>query len=511
MPRILLSARWPAMDQTKKKTRCSTYATVAVWLLWVPQAFWAFRVFWPFWVLGPPRWDPKGKARKPIKPRKPKKPRKPIRPTKSGALPGAPNKETCQPRGEPESGPRRPGSRSCGFRGVSGPYGFSGLFGLFGFFGLSGLSGLRNGIPGGGRAYIYTSSPMQLVEMLIADRFLPMKTGGKCSTCGHGVLGPLQNHASRGPCYRCSYKHCRKFELPHAGHPIFKLGNNHITSLKDQAALLLCLVFNSTRVLAHQLTGLGHKVIESLAAALDDCRCRHVMAVEPTITFGNADVESSEWRDVEADEVDLRSSFTDASLTGETMPEVVWEQWCGMVERGRPGSLVLDRLAAPNTSPRSPGAGPIRARDWQPIARRLFVNRHVVLHTDGARAYKLKVPGMLHDHVIHKKKKMKTRDGRLVRRDGKPVWIKPRYTNIFHHKIANGKTLTVVGGTQIIDRAWAFLRDRLRHKYGKPRSEQVQKYVRAAQWCYWNRDEDLWIKTGEMLEALRSMDSHIPA
>ena len=72
---------------------------------------------------------------------------------------------------------------------------------------------------------------------------------------------------------------------------------------------------------------------------------------------------------------------------------------------------------------------------------RWLQNHYVVLDTDGARAYKaVKIPGVIHDWVVHKKKKIK----------GK--WLKPRYAQLFEHKLPNGKTLATKGGTQIIDR-----------------------------------------------------------
>jgi hypothetical protein len=54
---------------------------------------------------------------------------------------------------------------------------------------------------------------------------------------------------------------------------------------------------------------------------------------------------------------------------------------------------------------RAPGPGPIRKRDWAPLARRHLEGKKVILHTDGARAYTLKVPGVVHDNVVHMKKK----------------------------------------------------------------------------------------------------------
>ena len=58
------------------------------------------------------------------------------------------------------------------------------------------------------------------------------------------------------------------------------------------------------------------------------------------------------------------------------------------------------------TKKNSPGPGPIQKRDWKKIGEPLLRDRKVVLHTDGVRAYKLPIPGMLHANVVHKKKRM---------------------------------------------------------------------------------------------------------
>ena len=77
----------------------------------------------------------------------------------------------------------------------------------------------------------------------------------------------------------------------------------------------------------------------------------------------------------------------------------------GLVERGRPSSLILFRLALRMTKKRAPGPGPIRKRDWRPIAQRHLAGKGVILHTDGARAYKMKLAQVIHCNVVHQKKK----------------------------------------------------------------------------------------------------------
>ena len=76
------------------------------------------------------------------------------------------------------------------------------------------------------------------------------------------------------------------------------------------------------------------------------------------------------------------------------------------------------------------------------------------MHTDAAKGYKCKVPGVIHDNVIHAKKR--------VKKNGKWQWRAPNYVRIVKHKIpGTKKTMQVKAGTQIIDRAWRYLKDRI--------------------------------------------------
>ena len=133
---------------------------------------------------------------------------------------------------------------------------------------------------------------------------------------------------------------------------------------------------------------------------------------------------------------------------------VHWEQWAGLVARGRPESLVLIRLQPPSTTVRAPGPGAIPKVEWKPIADKWLKDRHVILHTDSARSYKAKVPGVLHDSVVHQKNPAKVK--------GKWVWKLPNFAKLKTHKLPSGKTIRVKAGTQIIHRAWRFIKDRPR-------------------------------------------------
>ena len=86
---------------------------------------------------------------------------------------------------------------------------------------------------------------------------------------------------------------------------------------------------------------------------------------------------------------------------GET---IMWEQWAGVVQRGRPETLVLHRLNPKLTSKRAPGPGAMRRVEWKTLGEKLLKNRKVVLHTDSAKSYKLTIKGVIHDRVVHCKK-----------------------------------------------------------------------------------------------------------
>lgn len=172
-----------------------------------------------------------------------------------------------------------------------------------------------------------------------------------------------------------------------------------------------------------------------------------------------------------------------------------WEQWCGIVQRGRPETLILHRLMPAMSEARAPGPGAIRKTEWTPLARRHLTNRRVILHTDAAKSYRVKVDGVLHDRVVHCKKRVKGKDGKWR-------WKNPTYVNIVRHKDpVSQKVLRVKSGTQIIDRAWQFLKDLLIvNQNSKVGSVSLRSQIRSAQYEYWRRNQDFWVGTGELVQ-----------
>jgi hypothetical protein len=341
---------------------------------------------------------------------------------------------------------------------------------------------------------LWAANDKQIIGMLIEDGLLQDLGGSKCITCGTGTLSKLKHLAGHGWRYRCAGRGCQKYFKAQANHPIFTVGNGSgFTTLQDQAAVLFCGVANVGITTCHQLTGENHKMIERVYTQLDEVRKVYVEAKENTIKYGMG----AAWKDVEADEVDLRK-FHDSEEVDSGKP-VSWEQWGGVVERGDPRTLMLVRLNPKMTVPRSPGPGAMRKVEWQAFANKHLKDRKVVLHTDGARAYRLKVPGVIHDNVVHQKK--------LVIIKGKKVWLKPRFVKVaVHHLPDKGGKLKVKAGTQIIDRFWSHLRRHLGSNSARVSSHALRRKVRSGQWTYWNKGTDLWVATGEMLTEVHKGD-----
>ncbi|CAE8603513.1 unnamed protein product, partial [Polarella glacialis] len=316
---------------------------------------------------------------------------------------------------------------------------------------------------------------------------------------GKGSLGSLKIAKNKGLRYRCSAKVCQNYVLPQSGHSIFTSGRGpKATSLQHQAVVLLHALQNASQTICHKMTGLDHKMTQAIYGTNDKCRKIDVEKKEKKIVYGG---KGNVWKDVEADEVDLGSQLVDNREDAPEDEKIEWEQSGGVVERGNRQTLMLTRLKPKKTKQRAPGPGAMRSADWIPIAEKDLKNRNVVLRTDGARAYQLNVDGMLHDHVVHMNKKL-VMNVKVVKKNGRCVWIKPKYTKKFTRLLPSGKKIIRMGGAQIIDRFWSHLRGSMKSRQVKVGSAQTSVRIRSAQWDYWHRDEDLWVETGKMLKRL---------
>ena len=288
--------------------------------------------------------------------------------------------------------------------------------------------------------------------------------GKTCPHCGEGALSPLQYFAAKKVWVHRCWKHgCKKRVQPHDFHPIFfGASGPSSTSLAMQASILSCALAGVPVTSVPSLLGVHTKAVERVYSNLKLARARHVRILEDKIVFG----KKNRWADVEADEVDLGKEEV---ISNAGASKLQWEQWGGMVERGRPETLVLPKM----TTKRAPGPGPITKRNWTQIATKHLKDKQVILHTDGARAYKTKVPGIIHDNVVHKKKLM---------RNGKATWVKPHYTRVYVHKLPDGQKVKVKAGTQIIDRFWGTLRQGLKNISRQPGGALLQRKIRSIQW-----------------------------
>ena len=175
--------------------------------------------------------------------------------------------------------------------------------------------------------------------------------------------------------------------------------------------------------------------------------------------------------------------------------KLMWARRLACIRKRLNGSsgAALWKEANP-TAVRSPGPGPITKR----VAQKFLADRNVILHTDGAKTSKMKVPGVLRDNVVRKKNRM------LVNCEGKGRMGQTPLHEEVEHKLPTGKSVTVKAGAQIIDRFWGHLRASLKHAPRKVGSVALARKIRAAQWTYLRRTENFWAATGQVLQDLRA-------
>ena len=334
-----------------------------------------------------------------------------------------------------------------------------------------------------------TDTDAELVDLLIEDGILFDWSGLTCPFCGKGTLGDryIKQWASgSGYEWRCNDgRKCGKQVRPTHCHPIFAEGNGKETStLKDKARVLFGILTGMTTAQIYLHYVKNHKMIEDMTRNLDLARKQYVEKYEKDIVYG----DGKKWVDVEADESVFATALTEDKRAKE------WGQWAGVAQRGKPATLVLFKTESDRTAKNAPGPGAIKKSDWKPFLLGRLKDRKVVLHSGGARSYKMKAPGLLHDAAIHCKKR--------VKRGGKWVWIKPVYSKIVKHKLPSGNVLKVKSGTQIIDRAWKHVKNHIGPRAYKPHSRGLAARVRSAQWEYWHRGKDPWAATGAMVRDL---------
>ena len=154
-----------------------------------------------------------------------------------------------------------------------------------------------------------------------------------------------------------------------------------------------------------------------------------------------------------------------------------------------PETLVLHRLTPALAAARAPGPGAIRKVEWKPIAEKLLQNKKA-FQTDAAKSYR--APWRLARQCGALQEGIKVK--------GKWRWQLPKYVRIATHKVPGTKTaLKVKAGTQVIERAWRYLKDRVvLNQNCTTGSKRLRSKLRSAQYLYWYRQKDLWVATGEL-------------
>lgn len=191
-------------------------------------------------------------------------------------------------------------------------------------------------------------------------------------------------------------------------------------SLKTQAAMLLLKLNNLYNNLAnstiHRLLHVNHKAIEDIGRRLCVLRKDYVEQKEKEIQFG----DGASLKDIEADETTFDKKDVSALVTlDDAAKPIEWEQWLGVVQRWKPETLVLHRLKPPRTVQRAPGPGAVRKVEWRPFAQRWLQDKKVILHTDSAKSYRLRLPGVLHDSCPLQETRQSPRGMKMV---GSPIY-----------------------------------------------------------------------------------------
>lgn len=315
--------------------------------------------------------------------------------------------------------------------------------------------------------------------------------------CGHGKLSCRWKDHRRGYVQRCSARACHKFVLPHSHHPVFvaSWGVSHVP-LRQQALVLFCLVARVEPGKIHLLTGLGRKVVESVCARWRKALVSFVEKKQLTIQLG----DGKKWSQCEVDEVTCRGKRRGQRVT--------WYQYCGLLKRGDRRTLILAKMKVKATFVKRKGKGagstvspgPITKKEWAQIANKFVKLRKILLHSDGARAYRFsKIPGVVTDAVKHKRPK-------------------PVYTALWRHVLPKDQTkahtdlkklppsekevVWVKKGTQLIDNCWRQLKLLGLPKSTKAEDDAVHFRVREFQWHHWNAENDKWKAAGDVIHFL---------
>ncbi|CAE7777099.1 unnamed protein product [Symbiodinium sp. CCMP2592] len=310
-----------------------------------------------------------------------------------------------------------------------------------------------------------TANDHDIIKMLLADKLLMDLSAKLCPRCSSGALSKLHTGGPHHLKHRCNNYKCTAAITPYHLHPLFSecMGPQK-QSLQMQSAMLLLMLHKVPQSTIHLVLDINHKAIEYMEKKL--CRlCKDfVEKEEKNIVFGN----KRTWVDVEADEAtfDKRDISKDPDLKhliSKPNNTILWEHM---------GAMGWNRT---EQSGRSSGRASLK---------RNFAT---------AKFFSIPIrQKAIHDRVVHCKKRVKI--------NGKYQWTSPKYVTMVTHKVpGSNKKLKVKSGTQIIDRAWRFLKDRIAiNQNVKAGSSLLRAKLRSAQYDYWFKNSDLWLASGEL-------------
>ena len=150
--------------------------------------------------------------------------------------------------------------------------------------------------------------------------------------------------------------------------------------------------------------------------------------------------------------------------------------------------------------------GPITKAEWRQVANKFVKNKKILLHCDGARAYRYgRIPGVIADSVKHKRPK--------------PIYtalwrhILPKDQSKAHADIKDIKKLPasekeevwVKKGTQLVDNVWQQLKLLGLPKSTKAEDNVVHFRVREFQWHHWTAEKDKWVAAGDVVQLLLNL------
>ena len=205
-------------------------------------------------------------------------------------------------------------------------------------------------------AEILGASNSGITKILEKDGILPKWHGKRCPQCWKGTLASKMHCGSAK--YQCNNYHCKRIVSPLRLHPFFTTGRGPgSTPLQMQAAVLFMILIGASHTQIRLALGVNHKLIEKMRSSLAHTRQLFVEQEEKKISFGG----KKQWQDVEADEC----AFDEADMTKDVAYKeavkagkpILWEQWSGMMARGKPSTLIMSRLSPALTVRRAPGPG----------------------------------------------------------------------------------------------------------------------------------------------------------